>query len=86
MAKRWFGVFNNFKIDAYFFSFLNSSSSVKFNEKKATSEPEIKAESIKSMVITINIPRTCKLNNCTSIPLKIDNNIETGTSSKFVII
>ena len=56
------------------------------NEKKATSDPEIKAEKIISIIITANEVKAWMLKKWTSTPWKIDNISDMGTSSKLKII
>ena len=81
VAKSSFGFLRSFKTPSP--SLSNSSNSEESKEKYATSAPEIKADETISKIIAKKLNRTSALSRLNSIPLNIDNNKLTGTSSNF---
>tara|TARA_B100001758_G_C18180328_1_gene489138 strand:+ start:527 stop:739 length:213 start_codon:yes stop_codon:yes gene_type:complete len=63
-----------------------SSKSLDESEKKATSDPETRAEQHINIKITKKQSATSKLKTCNSNPLKKDKIIEKGGTSKLKII
>ena len=86
VAKSRFGFCNNPITSKCFLSFSISSISDGLNEKNATSAPEINAEQTSRRNTINKQENTLILNRCNSTSLNMDSNIETGTSSKLVII
>ena len=81
VAKRSFGFLRSSRTPSP--SLSKSSNSEESKEKYATSAPEIKADETINKIIAKKLNRTSALNSLNSIPLNVDNNKLTGTSSNF---